>query len=321
LLEQEIITKYFSRHLGITETVELSVGDDAAIVTPPNDSSLVITSDTLNVNKHFLQECSPEFVGHKSLAVNLSDIAAMGAKPLWATLNLSIPEIDHAWLQSFSDGLFSLADEHDVRIIGGDIVNGPLAITLTVIGALNGEQRLLRNGCRTGDLIYMSGNLGDAALGWELLQHNIQLRQEKNQHYFLTKLHCPTPRLDVSAKIAAFSQAAIDTSDGFFIDLQRMLTMSKAGAVIELDKIPLSDAMQSEEMHIDTVKQLLSGGEDYELIFTIKPEHKDELENRFKAENIKITEVGKVTQAQNISLLYKDKPVNLPSHLGFDHFS
>ncbi len=330
MLEQELIQKYFSRHQSAYETVEIGVGDDAAVVYPPDSSKLVITTDTLNVDVHFYANCNAEYVGHKSLAVSLSDIAAMGATPLWATLSLSLPDVDnawHAWLENFSNGLYSLADLHKVRLVGGDLVKGPLSITLQVTGYVHAQQALLRSGSLVNDLIYVSGYLGDAAMGLSILKMNILKNNSKtklskcDQDYFLKKLHTPTPRLDVSKHIAEYATSAIDISDGLLIDLQRVLSMSKKAAVIEVDKIPVSDEMRKYITDSSDIDNLLIGGEDYELIFTFKPEDKIRLEQFFAAENILVTEIGRIEEGAGISLLNKGLEYKLPSTSGFDHFS
>lgn len=319
--EQELIEKYFSRHQSLTETVEVSVGDDAAIVVPPKDSKLVITTDTLNAGVHFQHDCDSQYVGHKSLAVSLSDLAAMGAVPLWATLSLSLPHVNHKWLRGFSDGLYTLADLHNLRIVGGDLVIGPLSITVQAIGYVKGNRKLLRNACQLGDLIYVTGCIGDAAYGLKLLQGITTETLKQDRDYFLTCLHMPKPRLDVSAHIVEYANAAIDISDGFLIDLQRMLTISHKAAKIELKNIPISAQMRKLIIKTHEIKDLLTGGEDYELIFTIKQKDKDKLEKHFAAENILITEVGRIIEGTGITLVDKGEITELPANFGFDHFS
>jgi len=321
LSEQELIKQYFSKHQCATDTVDLSVGDDAAIVTPSKNSKLVITTDTLNADIHFFKDCKPEYVGHKSIAVSLSDIAAMGGTPLWATISLSIPNVDHSWLKGFSDGLYSLAEEYKVKIIGGDLVKGPLSITIQLIGELSENKKLLRSGSKEDDLIYVSGTIGDAGLGLKYLQEDIKLEDTNHRDYFLSRLYLPTPRFDISNFIANFAHAAIDISDGFLIDLQRILTMSNKAAQIELSRIPLSDAIQTRINQENDIKELLVGGEDYELIFTIDNKDKILLEDHFSKKNIIISEVGKIIEGTGISLMQNGKPTKLPSNSGFDHFS
>ena len=318
--EQEIIEQYFSRHQIADETVVVGIGDDAAIVNPPDNSRLVITTDTLNEEVHFYKDCDAQYVGHKSLAVNLSDIAAMGAIPLWATLNLSLPEINHAWLKNFSNGLYALADQFDVKIIGGDLVKGPLSVTLTVIGYLNSESQLLRSTCQTDDLIFVTGSIGDAAFGSKLINDK-KLKLNKDEHsYFTKRLYQPVPRLDVSQSLVGVANSAIDLSDGFLIDLKRILSMSLKGAIIDIDKIPISKLLQPFIGSEISLEEVLCSGDDYQLLFTVSPSKQKTLEKIFFDKNILITQVGKIVEEKNITLMQGDNVVSLPGKLGFDHF-
>ncbi|MFK7815242.1 MAG: thiamine-phosphate kinase [Gammaproteobacteria bacterium] len=319
--EQALIQKYFSRHQAVCENIEVSVGDDAAIVCPPSNRKLVVTTDTLNAGIHFYSDCKPEYIGHKSLAVNLSDIAAMGAKPLWATLSLSLPDINHDWLEKFSNSFYALADQYDLKLIGGDTVKGPLSITIQIIGSVEHKQELLRCNCEVDDLIYVSGFIGDAAFGLKVLQKNYNIDiSSKDKDYFLKKLYMPKPRLDVSRNINSYAHAAIDISDGFIIDLQRILTASNKGAVISLNEIPVSNPMKKLIKNETDMKELLIGGEDYELIFSINKNDKNKLEAYAENENIVLTEVGKIVKGSEISLFNNGVDIKIPNHIGFDHF-
>jgi thiamine-monophosphate kinase len=321
LSEQALIQKYFSRHQSTYENVEISVGDDAAIVSPPKDSKLVVTTDTLNSGVHFFPDCKPEHLGHKALAVNLSDIAAMGATPLWATLSLSLPDTNHEWLDRFSNSFYSLAEIYNMKLVGGDMVKGPLSITIQIIGSVNSQQALLRSNCKEGDLIYVSGCLGDAAFGLKLLQDDYTIPlSSKDKNYFLNKFHMPNPRFDISEIIKLYAHAAIDISDGFIIDLQRMTNASGKGAEISLEKIPISTSMKKFVNNDDDIKELLVGGEDYELIFTIDKNHKSKLEEYSNDKNIIFSEVGKVVRGSDISMFSNGIKVELPKNIGHDHF-
>ena len=186
--EQESITQYFSQHQNCAN-VDIGIGDDAAVVTPPNNSKLVISTDTLNEGVHFHGNCKPEHLGHKVLAVHLSDLAAMGATPLWATINLSITKIDHDWLKRFTHGLFSLADHHNVKIIGGDLVKGPSSISMQVIGYLNSDKVLTRSGAVVDDLIFVSGTIGDAGLALKLHESTKDIDiSQADQEYIAMRL-------------------------------------------------------------------------------------------------------------------------------------
>ncbi len=319
--EQTLIQKYFSRHNAVCENIEVSVGDDAAIVCPSSKKKLVVTTDTLNVGIHFYPDCKPEYIGHKSLAVNLSDIAAMGAKPLWATLSLSLPDINHDWLKMFSNGFYALADQYNLKLIGGDMVKGPLSVTIQIIGSIEANQELLRSNCEIDDLLYVTGYLGDAAFGLKLLQNNNHVDVHSNdKEYFLNRLNLPNPRLDIANNINSYAHAAIDISDGFIIDLQRMLTASNKGAEISLDKIPISTSMKKIIKNEDDMKELLTGGEDYELIFSISENDKNKLEAYSENEKIMLTEVGKIVKGSQISLTNNGIHTDIPQFKGFDHF-
>ena len=318
--EQDLIKKYFSRHQSDLKSVIIGVGDDAAVVNPNKDTQLVITTDTLNIDQHFYANHPPEHLGLKALAVNLSDIAAMGATPHWATLSLSLEKVDHAWLKSFSQGLYKLADKHSVKIIGGDLVRGPLSITLQVIGEIN-TIPLLRSACEVDDLIYVTECLGDAAFGLRLIQEKVLTIDPKDREYFLAKLTRPEPRLDASKIIVKYSKAAIDISDGLLIDLQRMLNMSQKGAILHTDSLPLSEAMQKYMQNVVNMQDILSGGEDYQLLFTICDKNKDDLESEFNQAKLPITNIGKIVEGENIQLMQAGKKIELPKQFGFDHFS
>lgn len=319
--EQQLIEQYFSRHEAACDSVAVSVGDDAAVLNFPNDAKLVVTTDTLNEGVHFYSNCEAEYIGYKSLAVNLSDIAAMGAVPLWATLNLSLATINHLWLEKFSTGLYELANLHNVKIVGGDLVRGPLSITITVIGSINSEKQLLRSNCQVDDLIYVTGNLGDAAFGLRLIRDNKLSVPQEECEYFLTRLHKPTPRLDAAQLLVGLANAAIDVSDGFLLDLQRMLTLSGKGAEINVDKIPVSSQLSTYLNNIIDLEEVLIGAEDYQLVFTINPKDRGRLETMFSFQDIKITEVGKIIAGTDLKLLDAGKLVSPPKSLGFDHFS
>ena len=320
MTEQNLIKKYFSRHQAAFDSVLVGVGDDAAVVQPPDESNLVITTDTLNVDRHFFADCDAALVGHKSLAVSLSDIAAMGAVPLWATLSLSLPSIDHGWLEKFSDGLYALAEQYDVKLIGGDLVKGPLSISLQVIGSINIKQPLLRSNCQVDDLIYVTGNIGDAGIGLKIKTEKDLIIDQEDKEYFLDQLQQPVPRLDVSKQIVGIARAAIDVSDGLLIDLQRLLTMSDKGGVINIERIPISEPLGKYINDYITMTDVLKSGDDYELIFTIDPLDKNRVEQIFARQDIKITEIGKIMAGAGIQLLERGEVFDLPNNFGFDHF-
>ncbi len=319
--EQEIITQYFSHHRHCAN-VDIGIGDDAAVVTPPNNSRLVISTDTLNEGIHFHNDCKPEHLGHKVLAVNLSDLAAMGAIPLWATINLSILKIDHDWLKKFTQGLFSLADLQNIKIVGGDLVKGPLSISMQVIGYLNSDKVLTRSGAEVDDLVFVSGTIGDAGLALKLhgSAKGIDISQAE-QDYITMRFNKPEPRVSLGVEIVKFANSAIDISDGLLIDLQHVLSMSKVGAVIDVEKIPISKVVQR---HVNVLQDWsipLTSGEDYEIIFTANKKYVSEINYISEKIQCPVNEIGRIVRGDNIKLLKQGSPITLPNKLGFDHFA
>lgn len=318
--EKDIIEKYFSRHTR-TGNVDISVGDDAAVVTSPSNSRIVITTDTLNEGIHFFPDCNAEHLGHKSLAVSLSDLAAMGSTPLWVTLNLSLPEINHSWLNKFSTALYTLADRYAVKIVGGDLTRGPLSVTTQAIAYVPLNTVLTRSNAKAGDLVYVSGTLGDAMLATYLHQSKINIELEETERYLLDQqLHQPEPRVELGMNLLHLANACIDISDGLLIDLQRITSASQVGAKITIDKIPYSNITSN---YIHTIKEWwipMTHGDDYELLFTVaKDKHKQVAQLSHKLD-CKLTKIGEIKAEPGITLLDNDVKVSLPDKLGFDHF-
>lgn len=318
--EQEIITRYFSSH-SAGASVEVGIGDDGAVVKPPKNSSLVITSDTLNGGIHFDLDCLPEHLGHKALAVNLSDLAAMGAAPLWATLNLSLQEIDHDWLDKFSKGLYLLADRYGVKVVGGDLARGPLSISVQMVGHLEPSSMLTRSNAKPGDLIFVTGTIGDAALGLKLRRGTQDYGVSvADTEYFKLRLDRPEPRVSIGLGIVTCASAAIDVSDGLLCDVHRVASMSNVGACINLEQIPLSDPMQKQLNAVEDWDLILSGGDDYELVFTAHPDHQKTIDDVSEQTGCRITRIGCITQGRDLELLKEGKRFPVPDRLGFDHF-
>jgi len=321
LSEQDIIAKYFSHHAA-KDNVNLSVGDDAAVVTSAENEKLVITTDTLNEGVHFFPNCNAEQLGHKCLAVSLSDLAAMGSKPLWVTLNLSLPEINHAWLTEFSTGLYALADRYAVKIIGGDLTKGPLSVTTQAIGSVALDSVLMRNAASVGDLIYVSGTLGDAMLATFIHQASVNIELTASESLQLAQqLHQPEPRTDLGMQLLSFANACIDISDGMLMDLQRITSASNVGAIIHLDKIPYSEIINRYMSTIEEWWIPLTHGDDYELLFTIDKSKQMLVEQYNDKLGCKLTQIGEIKEEQSIILLNHGLQTSIPSTLGFDHFA
>ena len=267
--EVELIRRYFAHQPVTRRDVVVPIGDDGAVLDVPVEQQLVVSTDTLNAGVHFPVDADAASVGHKSLAVNLSDLAAMGAEPAWFTLNLSLPQIDTSWLDGFCQGLFALAREHQVQLVGGDTTRGPLAISIAIHGLVPRGQALLRRGAGVGDLIYVSGELGDAALG--LLQHTGKLSLSPTARaQVLGRLHTPTPRVREGLALRALASACIDISDGLVADLGHILDASQVGAHIDLARLPLSAVYRQQRPSLGW-EGALSHGDDYELCFTLPP--------------------------------------------------
>jgi thiamine-monophosphate kinase len=295
--EFSIIEKFFVKKKNRPD-VSIGIGDDGAIVSVPMNHELVITTDTLVNNIHFDEKTSPENLGYKSLAVNLSDLAAMGATPAWFTLALTMPQVDENWLTEFSHGLFDLANAFHVQLIGGDITRGPLSITIGALGFVPNNGALLRSTAKAHDNIYVTGTLGDA--GFSL----------KNLDFARTRLDRPTPRVHEGEKLRGFAHAAIDISDGLVSDLGHILEKSQKGAIIFVDQIPLSDTLRA--LSLDKVlPYALASGDDYELCFTMDENKKPPIE---------CTLIGKITEDAGLRLEFSDGKKYDGKVDGYQHF-
>ena len=318
--EFDLIKRYFSRK-SLQNDVSLSVGDDCAITSIPSGYQLAITTDTLVESTHFLPSISPADLAYKSVAVNLSDLAAMGATPTWMSLALTLPEIKEAWLAEFSQSLFAILDRYGVSLIGGDTTKGPLSITLTAQGFLPENQGLFRHQAKVGDWIFVSGFLGDSAAGLDLLLQNRKIENESDRYFIQRHLH-PTPRVELGLALRAFSCCALDISDGLLADLEHILERSQVGAEIYLENLPLSHHLCTQYEQTQAEKFALTGGEDYELCFTVSEEKRKEMEQVLRSQGIKVTCIGQILPATSgLNLLKNGKKIALPTHIGFDHFS
>ena len=305
MAEFSIIETYFNRQN--KNSVDLGVGDDSAVLTPPSGQQLVICADTSVAGRHFPLETNPHSIGWKSVAVNLSDIAAMGAKPHSILLALSLPQIDHDWLKGFSQGLYDCCDQFGVSLIGGDTTQSPhLTITVTALGWIEKGQSVLRSGAKPGDYICVSGTVGDAAYGLAHLGHPLQQR-----------LDYPTPRCELGAALKGLASSMIDVSDGLAQDLGHILQASKVGATLELEKLPLSDTL----LHLEPQKRYhyaLAGGDDYELCFTISPENYARLEQQYP--NLAYRKIGAVRSTVGLEFSQHGRTYHLDFN-GYQHFA
>ena len=318
--EFDLIKRYFSRK-SLQNDVVLSVGDDCAITSISTGYQLAITTDTLVEGTHFLPSISPADLAYKSVAVNLSDLAAMGATPAWVSLALTLPEIKEAWLAEFSQSLFAILERYGVSLIGGDTTKGSLSITLTAQGFLPENQGLFRHQAKVGDWIFVSGFLGDSAAGLDLLLQNRKIENESDRYFIQRHLH-PTPRVELGLALRSFSCCALDISDGLLADLEHILERSQVGAEIYLENLPLSRHLCTQYEQTQAEKFALTGGEDYELCFTVSEEKREEMEQVLRSQGIKVTCIGQILpETSGLNLLKNGKKIALPTHIGFDHFS
>jgi len=322
--EFDLIARYFTRQ---PRNAAMGVGDDCALINPAPGMQLAISSDMLVEGRHFFSDVSPCSLGHKALAVNLSDLAACGARPVAFTLALALPGIDEAWLQEFSRGLWALADAHGCELIGGDTTQGPLNICITVFGEVPHGQALLRSGARAGDDIYVSGTLGDARLALEALQGHIELPPDILARARL-RLEQPTPRVALGTALRGIATSAIDISDGLAGDLGHILKASAAGALVNADVtinlIAACARIDWSRGQFDTKNQLrtvFSGGDDYELAFTAPPAARQAVMAASISSQTPVTRIGVIESEPGLRLVDgHGLPVN-GQFTAFDHFT
>jgi len=302
----------------VRSDVSLGIGDDAALLDVPAEHQLVTTTDVLIADVHFHSSATPHSIGHKALAVNLSDLAAMGATPAWATLGMIIPDIDERWLEKFCDGFFYLAKLYDIDLVGGDTARGPLMVAIQLMGWVPRGAALKRSGARSGDHIYITGTLGDAGLA---LMHLKGLRDllPDQAATVRQRLDYPCPRVELGIQLRSLASAAIDVSDGFVADLRHLLRCSAVGAEIYLDELPISKVYQSLYGEIGW-EPALTSGDDYELCFTAAPDRDDEISTLTELFDIPITRVGTVTIGSDIVFFDREGQQHSPKHTGYDHF-
>ncbi len=313
--EFELIARHFAALTDQRADVVLGVGDDAALLRPPPGHDLVVTVDTLVAGVHFFDDCPPAALGHKALAVNLSDLAAMGAEPAWALLALTLPVADDAWLAQFASGFAALAREFDVSLVGGDTCRGPLAISVTALGHAPRGQALRRRGARPGDGVYVSGEIGAAGLAVQARRREITLPPVLAAHA-AQRLDYPQPRVALGLALRGLASAAIDVSDGLLADLGHICAASRTGARLDLDRLPLPDGALDVASH----DSLLGSGDDYELCFTVPPQHAPTLPALAASAGCAVTRIGQIEAAPGLWLVDATGNVRPAARGGHDHF-
>jgi thiamine-monophosphate kinase len=325
LSEFSIIERYFTRRASTRHDVVLGIGDDAAVLDIPQGMQLVAATDTFVADVHFPAGTAPAAIGHKSLAVNLSDLAAMGAQPAWATLVLSLPEADANWLEAFSRGFFQLCERYGVQLVGGDTTRGPLAVTVQVMGLIPPGQMLQRRAAKVADRIFVTGTLGDASLGLRLLQASHALDSPEARE-LVRRLEYPEPRIAYGIALRGIASAAIDISDGLMADLGHILEQSGVGAELRVDQVPTSPAYQRlcEQLDIgpgtpEALQGALAGGDDYELCFTVPPYRIEQFEALAEVFEM-CTQIGVIQETPGLRCVYSDGRDFRAGAPGYQHF-
>lgn len=317
--EFELIRHYFAQLGKQRQWLSVGIGDDAAVITPEAGQQLLISVDTLNVGVHFPEQSSAYDIGYKALAVNLSDIAAMGGDPQWFTLAVSLPSADEAWLKLFCQGLAELVEQYQLCLVGGDTTRGPLSMTIQIAGKIPIGQALTRSGAQIGDDIYVTGFLGDAATGLLTCQNKLQA-DETDSHYFLEKLNKPLPRVMFGKGLRGLANACIDVSDGLAADLGHVIEASHVGAELMMADLPVSPNLRRMELSPTQLQELtLFGGDDYELCFTAATESHEAILHLAELNALPLTRIGKIIQEQGLFVIENEQRQTLPAK-GFDHF-
>jgi len=318
--EFALIQRYFAERTLQRPDVALGIGDDCALLRVPVDQALAVTLDTLTAGVHFFPDADPEGVGHKSLAVNLSDLAAVGAEPAWATLTLALPEADEVWLAGFCRGFFTLAARFGVQLVGGDTTRGPLTISIQAHGFVPERLALRRDGARPGDIIGVTGAVGDAGLALAAAYGRVTI-PAVHRPYLQDRLERPEPRIRQGLELRGLASAAIDISDGLAQDLGHILERSGAGARLSADRLPCSAALAACLDREAAVTAALTGGDDYELLFTVPDQRLAQVRRLAADWDCRYTEIGVIEPVPGLRYQWEDgTPYRLTGH-GYDHFA
>ena len=313
--EFELIDRYFKRP--VTQAV-MGIGDDCALLALTPGMQLATSTDMLVEGRHFLSTVAADRLGHKTLAVNLSDLAACGARPFACTLALAMPRADPEFLAPFARGLLALADLHGCELVGGDTTQGPLALCVTVFGEVPAGQALLRSGAKPGDTIWVSGTIGDARLALEVFRGAVQLAGEDFERVRVA-MEMPQPRVALGQALRGIASSAIDISDGLLGDLGHILRRSQVGATIDADAVPRSDVMRVQAPALQR-QCILGGGDDYELLFTAAADLAGRVEAAGRLAGVVVTPIGRIEQCEGLRLIDRNGATLDEHHDSFDHF-
>jgi thiamine-monophosphate kinase len=331
--EFDLIERYFKRPAQRSAVsrqqpsrVALGMGDDCALLAPAVGMQLAVSTDMLVEGRHFLSTVDPERLGHKALAVNLSDLAACGAKPVAFTLSLALPAVDENWLAGFSKGLFALADEHGCELMGGDTTRGPLTISITVFGEVPTGRALLRSGAKAGDDVWVSGSLGDARLALEVFRGTLSLPTEQFE-LARRRMEQPTPRVMLGQLLRGLASAAVDVSDGLIGDLKHVLAASRVGATLDADAAvglitTCANSVTAASLNVATLRTCaLAGGDDYELVFTAPVAARDAIERAGIEAATPVTRIGHIEALTGLRIVDASSQPVVQDFNSFDHFT
>jgi thiamine-monophosphate kinase len=317
--EFDIIARYFKSAFPVREEIILGIGDDAALCQIPANMQLVVAIDTLVKGVHFPATTRAEDIGYKALAVNLSDLAAMGATPAWMTLALTCPQADESWLAKFSQGLLTLAQRYQVSLIGGDTTRGELTVTIQIAGLVPPHTALRRTGAQPGDGIYVTGTLGDAGLGLASIQQQIEL-PDFDKKFVESRLNRPNPRVNEGLALRGIASSAIDISDGLIADLGHILTANQIGASLFLEQLPLSKVLTTHLAPAQAWHLALTAGDDYELCFTVPPAQEAHLNLALK-DTVSYTKIGIIEKTEGLRCWNNQGQLFVPTAAGYRHFN
>ncbi|HET7609960.1 MAG TPA: thiamine-phosphate kinase [Gammaproteobacteria bacterium] len=314
--EFEVIARYFTR-ASADRDITLGIGDDAAVLAVAGH--VAVTVDTLVAGVHFPDGMAPHLLGYRLLAVNLSDLAAMGARPRWGTLALTMPSADELWLDGFSRGLFELADRYGVSLVGGNLSRGPLTLTMQLLGTVEPRNMLTRGGGHVGDDVYVTGTLGDSSAGIMLILERSAAPQGSAAGALKERFYRPVPRVGAGLALGPLATAAIDVSDGLLADLGHICKASGCGAAIDIERVPLSAELLSLFPPQEALAHALGGGDDYELCFTAPPSRAEEIEAALEAAATPVRRIGQLAAGQTVVCRRDGEPF-APTVRGYRHF-
>ena len=317
--EFELISRYFSNSGARRQDAAIGVGDDGAVLQIRDGYDLVVTTDTMVAGTHFFPDDDPRALGHKLVTVNVSDLAAMGAEPAWLSLALTLPAVDEDWLAAFSAGLHETAEYYNCQLVGGDTTRGPMSLTMIAKGIVPRGKALTRSGAKVGDYVYVTGTLGDAALGLKLCQglHEVS---KKHQTHILQRFHYPSARAALGQALRNIASSAMDLSDGLYSDIQHIMKRSDVGASIDVSRLPLSQAVKDSCDQTTAMQLALSGGEDYELLFTVPEAKRGSLDVLLSPYGTPVSCIGRITGvAGKLELKHGEQPFSYQP-TGFVHF-